>query len=105
MTISTWWWRRTNSNCLHQTRSKPQGQRCSRLSAEHSTRISRQLYSPDGNRFVSSRYRHASKGSLIRLDNSMLERLPPTYPLTVCQFGICQTVTVKHIPTWSDGRG
>ena len=43
--------------------------------------------------------------SVIQLDNSMLERLPPTYPLTVCQFGICQTVTVKHIPTWSDGRG
>jgi len=43
--------------------------------------------------------------SIIKMDDSLLERLSPTYPLTICQFGVCQTVQVKHIPVQSGGKG
>lgn len=45
--------------------------------------------------------------SVISIENRILDRLPSTYPLTICQFGMCQTVTVKHIPTgnYSGGKG
>ena len=43
--------------------------------------------------------------SVIKMDNSVLDRLPPTYPLTICQYGACQTVTVKHIQTQTGSGG
>lgn len=54
--------------------------------------------------FESKQITNSLKESVIKLDTDLMLRLPPSFKLTICQFGECDTATVERKRGYS-GRG